>query len=161
MSIKLSKRLQAIADFVEPGSAVADIGTDHGFLPVYLVQQGIASRVFASDISAGSLGAAKRSAEKYDVTDKVIFIHAPGLTGIGEDEIDTVVIAGVGGETIVGILEETPWTKNGKKLILQPQTKKEVLTDYLSENGYAISATEAVRDKHRDYLVLVAISNQL
>ena len=161
MSIKLSKRLQAIADFVEPGSAVADIGTDHGFLPVYLVQQGIASRVFASDISAGSLGAAKRSAEKYDVTDKVIFIHAPGLTGIGEDEIDTVVIAGVGGETIVGILEETPWTKNGKKLILQPQTKKEVLTDYLSENGYAISAAEAVRDKHRDYLVLVAISNQL
>jgi len=155
MSKKLSKRLQAIADFVEHGAAVADIGTDHGYLPVYLVQNGISSRVFASDISAGSLSAAIRSSEKYDLADKIAFINAPGLTGILEDDVDTVVISGVGGETIVQILEETQWAKNGKKLILQPQTKKGVLSDYLSENGYVIKDSKVVEDKGREYLIIV------
>jgi len=156
-TIKLPDRLQAIADLIDGGASVADIGTDHGFLPVYLAQTGARRGIIASDKSAGSLKAARRSAEKYCVTDKITFIVAPGLTGIDESEADTIVIAGVGGETIIGILEETPWTKNGKRLILQPQTKIDLLLDYLSENGYEILGTRRVSDKGRTYTVMLVV----
>jgi len=156
--IKLSNRLKTIADLIEPGANVIDIGTDHGYLPVYLAQSGIANRIIASDMSAGSLAAARRSAEKYDVTERIKFIVAPGLTGIDETEADTIVIAGVGGETIAGILEDAPWTKNGHRLILQPQTKKEELRRFLSENGYTIQETKHTQDKGREYIVLLCQS---
>jgi len=152
--IKLPNRLKTIADQIKNGAAVADIGTDHGYLPVYLAQSGLASRIIASDMSAGSLKSAKRSAEKYDVTEMIEFINAPGLTGIDETTVDTIVIAGVGGETIIEILEETPWTKNGKSLILQPQTKKEKLFAYLQENGYTVSEVTTTHDRGREYVVI-------
>ena len=157
---------------------VADIGTDHGFLPVYLAQTGIARRIVASDISSGSLASAKRSAEKYGVTGKIEFLHAPGLDGIsvpssevmtpGEDNhlsrpdtaIDTVVIAGVGGETIADILTDASWTagaaSGGKlKLILQPQTKLEKLREYLRKGGYALKDEKTVLDRGRTYTILI------
>jgi len=156
--IKLSSRLQTIADFIEEGASVADIGTDHGYLPVYLAQSGKARRIIASDMSAGSLGAARRSAEKYSVSDKIEFVVAPGLSGIGgigEVEIDTIVIAGVGGETMIGILEGAPWAIAGKKLILQPQTKKDELLGYLKEAGIEVLETALTRDRGREYTVLL------
>ncbi|MCL2392556.1 MAG: class I SAM-dependent methyltransferase [Oscillospiraceae bacterium] len=157
---KLPKRLQVIADFINEGARVADIGTDHGYLPVFLALTNHASRIIASDISAGSLGAARRSADKYNVSEKINFVNAPGLTGINENEVDTIVIAGVGGETIIEILEETQWTKNGKRLILQPQTKREVLCDYLGENGYIICEVKTVKDRGRDYFIMIAQGEQ-
>jgi len=156
-TIRLSDRLGTIAGFIEKGAAVADIGTDHGFLPVYLAQTGAASRIIASDMSAGSLGAARRSAARYGVSDKIEFIVAPGLDGVGENDADTIVIAGVGGETIIGILEEAPWTKTGKRLILQPQTKKAELLAFLSDNGYTVHETAQVQDKGRNYTVLLVV----
>jgi len=153
--IKLSGRLQTIADFIEEGAAVADIGTDHGFLPVFLAQTGRASRIIASDMSAGSLMAARRSAGKYDVGEKIEFIVAPGLSGVSEADVDTIVIAGVGGETIIGILEGAPWTKKGKRLILQPQTKKAELLGFLYENGYTVLETAQTQDRGREYTVLL------
>jgi len=154
--IKLPKRLQAIAEFVKTGSNVADIGTDHGKLPVYLAQTGAADRVIASDISAGSLMAAVRTAEKYDLTEKITFINAPGLTGINENDIDTIVISGVGGETIIEILEETPWSKNGKRLILQPQTKKDLLLSYLEQSdNLAVRDVKTVTDRDREYIIFL------
>jgi len=153
--IKLPKRLQTIADFIKRGSNVADIGTDHGKLPVYLAQTGISDRIIASDISAGSLMAAVRTAEKYDIKEKISFVNAPGLTGIDENDIDTIVIAGVGGETIIEILEETPWSKSGKTLILQPQTKKELLLSYLEQTGSAaVSDVKIVTDRDREYIII-------
>jgi tRNA (adenine22-N1)-methyltransferase len=114
----------AIASFIHRGASVADIGTDHGFLPVYLAQNGLARSIIASDISAGSLEAARRSATNYGVSDKITFIVAPGLSGIKETDVDTIVIAGLGGETIAAILNEAPWTRYSDiKLILQPQSK--------------------------------------
>jgi len=154
--IKLQPRLKAIADFIENGSSVADIGTDHGFLPVYLAQHEIACRIIASDMSAGSLAAARRSAAKHRVTDQIEFITAPGLSGVNEADADTVVIAGVGGETIIGILENAFWTKHpGKRLILQPQTKINELIYWLKNNGYDISKTDNVFDRGRTYTILV------
>ena len=153
--IRLSNRLMAVAGFIEHGAAVIDVGTDHGYLPVYLAQTGKAVRIIASDKSAGSLEAARRSAEKYGVSDLIEFIVAPGLTGISEKDVDTIVIAGVGGETIAAILEETPWSKNSKRLILQPQTKKELLIKYLCENGYGIQVSAAAQDKNRNYTLFL------
>ena len=154
-TIKLCARLQAIADFIEAGATVADIGTDHGFLPVYLAQTGLARRIIASDMSAGSLGAARRSAGKYGVSGKIEFTVAPGLDGVRETDVDTIIIAGVGGETIIGILEAAPWTKTGKKLILQPQTKKDELLGFLNEQGYIIIESKQQQDRGRTYTVML------
>ena len=158
MSGKLSNRLRAIAGFIEEGTSVADIGTDHGYLPVHLALSGFAERIIASDISVGSLSAARRSAEKYGVTEKIKFINAPGLDGVMEDEADTIVIAGVGGETMVSILSATPWVKNGKTLVLQPQSKLKDLLNYLAENGFRIMKTRLVQDKGKVYVVLKCVA---
>ena len=158
--LKLSGRLKTVAGFIEKGSCVADIGTDHGHIPVYLAQTGLAKRIIASDMSAGSLGAARRTAEKHSVADKMTFVVAPGLEGICETDVDTIVISGMGGETIIGILAAAPWTKRfGINLILQPQTKIDVLCAWLSDNGYIISNTEYAKDRGRTYTVFLVGAN--
>ena len=157
ISVKLTDRLKKIAAFIENGSAVADIGTDHGYLPVYLAQNGLARHIIASDISAGSLSAARRSADKYGVSDQILFITASGLSGVKEAEVDTVVISGVGGETIIGILKDAPWTRRqGISLILQPQTKKDVLFEWLRENGYVIRDSAQALERGRSYIIILA-----
>ena len=154
--LRLSERLLAVVGFIEKGSCVADIGTDHGYLPVYLAQNGLARRIIASDISAGSLRAALKAAEKYSVVDKISFVVAPGLTGISETEIDTVVISGLGGETISQILAESPRIKqDGFRLILQPQTKIDRLCSWLRDNGYVIQDAKLARDSGRFYVILL------
>jgi len=165
-TIILSARLQTVADFIEDGAAVADIGTDHGYLPVYLALTRKAKRIIASDISAGSLGAAQRSAEKYGVSHLIEFVVAPGLSGIGGNcgnggiggkggnGTDTIVIAGVGGETIIGILRDTPWAAAKKRLILQPQTKTDELLEYLEDIGRTVEKTAFGLDKGRRYMVI-------
>lgn len=153
--MKLPDRLRTIAGFIENGAAVADIGTDHGMLPVYLAQNRLARRIIASDISEGSLSAARRTAAKYGVADKIAFTVAPGLSGVAETDADTIVLAGMGGETIAGILKEAPWTKRGARLILQPQTKTAELCIWLRLDGYIISDAKLARDNGRFYVVLL------
>jgi len=157
-AVKLPNRLKMISGFIEDGASVIDVGTDHGFLPAYLAHKGAMRRIIASDKSAGSLGAARRSAEKYGVSDKIEFLVAPGLDGVADADVDTIVVAGVGGETIIGILEGAPWTKRGKRLILQPQTKIDDLRRFLLENGYAIRETGQTQDRGRTYTVMVVNS---
>ena len=153
--VKLPKRLEMIAGLVENGASVADIGTDHGLLPAYLAQNGLVRRIVASDASAGSLGAARRTAEKFGLTEKIEFVTAPGLSGVSETDVDTVIIAGMGGETIVSILEEASWTKNGIRFILQPQTKMAVLCGFLTENGYDIRDMKTAMDRGREYTIIL------
>ena len=156
--IKLSDRLRVIAGLIENGSSVADIGTDHGYLPVYLAQTGISGRIIASDISSASLDAARRSAAKYGVTESITFLVAPGLDRIGLGDIDTVVIAGMGGENIVGILRDAPWTRCAEvKLILQPQSKRDVLFRFLYDSGYEISEIKYVIDNGKRYCIVCCI----
>ena len=156
-NIKLSERLMTIAGFIEKGAKVADIGTGDGHLPVYLMQNGLASHAIASDKSAASIDTVLRTANKYGVADKIVFTASPGLSGIDEEAVDTIVIAGMGGETISKILDDAPWTKRrGIKLILQPQTKTEKLCSWLRENGYSIPETAQAQDKGRAYTVISA-----
>ena len=155
--IKLPPRLKVIAGYIERDACVADVGTDHGLLPAYLAQNSLTRSITATDISAGSLRAALRTAEKYAVTDKITFAVADGLEGVEETETDTVVAAGLGGETIIGILKNAPWTKkNGVRLILQPQTKTEILYGWLTAEGYIIRDATLARDKGRLYIVILA-----
>jgi len=156
-TIKLPERLMAVSGFIEKGACVVDIGTDHGYLPVYLAQNGLASSIVASDISAGSLDSARRSAAKYGVSDKITFTVAPGLSGVGENETDTVVISGLGGETIADILKDAPWTKNRDiSLILQPQSKIVELCNFLRESGYSLLDAKLTLDSDRFYVIMLA-----
>ena len=153
--LKLSNRLRALADLIDNGASVADIGADHGYLPVYLAQNCRAARITASDISAASLSAARRFAEEYNVTESITFMVTPGLDGITAADADTIVIAGMGGETILQILENAPWTKSeAVKLILQPQSKIDLLCRFLYDNGYEIKETISVVDKGKRYTVI-------
>ena len=157
--IKLSARLQVLADLIKKGSSVADIGTDHGHLPVYLVQTDTVKKIIASDISISSLESAKHSAAEYNVTDKIVFINAPGLEGISPYEVDTIVIAGMGGETIIDILKDIHRIKNQNiNLILQPQSKLDLLSRFLYDNDHTIRETKIVRDKKKQYTVISARS---
>jgi len=155
--IKLSARLQTLADNIDNNASVADIGTDHGYLPIYLAQTEAVKKIAASDISAASLQSARRFASEYNVTEKITFINASGLEGISVHDFDTIVIAGMGGETIIEILSNTPRIKQQKiKFILQPQSKLDLLSRFLYDNEYKIKSTQRLEDKGKRYVITVA-----
>jgi len=154
--LKLSKRLQAITELIKKGASVADIGTDHGYLPVFLAQAEVYNQIFASDISAASLDSARKSASDHKVSEEITFNVATGLDGITQADVDTIVIAGLGGETILNILENAPWTKNHDiTLILQPQSKIDLLCRFLYDNGYIIRQTKSIVDKRKYYTIFL------
>ena len=149
--LHLQPRLQLLADLVPQSARLADIGTDHGYLPVYLLQKGRICSAIAADIGQAPLQHARNTALQYGIAEGLSFRCCDGLRGIGPEDADVVVIAGMGGETIIHILSQAPWTKAGSTLLLlQPMTKQEDLRRWLNENGYAQSAERLVRDK--DYL---------
>ncbi len=158
--LALQPRLQLLADMVPAGSRLADVGTDHGYLPVYLLQQGRISRAIASDIVDGPLQHARQTAAEYEV-DGIDFRLCPGLDAIAPHEADTVVIAGMGGETIQAILTAAPWTADGSHLLLlQPMTKVEYLRKWLIDNGYAFTEERLVWDKDHLYPVFAVRGGQ-
>ena len=148
----LSKRLQKIADYVQPDNRVADVGTDHGYIPVWLVRSGVCESVIASDIRNEPLKRAMENAKENGVSDRISFRLCPGLEKFVPEELDTVIISGMGGETIIEILSAAPWTRE-KKLILQPQTKIPELRLWLNNNGYDIADAALVADAGRIYTV--------
>ena len=154
-TLQLQPRLQLLADWVPVGAKLADVGTDHGYLPVWLLQQGSISRAIASDINAEPLEHARKTAAEYGVSEQMDFRLCAGLEKIASCEVDTVVIAGMGGETIQSILAAAPWTKNeGVQLLLQPMTKVEMLRIWLSDNGYHFTGERLVFDKDFLYPIL-------
>ena len=137
-TITLDSRLSLAASFVS-GDVCADIGTDHAYIPVYLLTSGKCSYTIASDINAGPLAKAKENAAKYSVSDKVFFALTDGLNGLPLEEkgVTDIVICGMGGELIASILEASDYTRNGKvNLILQPMSSIEELRSYLDTKGY-------------------------
>ena len=152
--LQLQPRLQLLADMVPEGCRLADVGTDHGYLPVYLLQRRRIRGAVAADIGAEPLAHALRTAEAYGVTG-IDFRLCDGLQDIAPDEVDTVVIAGMGGETIITILEGAAWTKDGAHtLLLQPMTKAADLRYWLAVNGYHFTEERLVWDKNYLYPVL-------
>lgn len=152
----LAPRLQTIADMVT-GRRIADVGTDHGYLPIHLLQHRRIDFAVASDIGREPLAHAVRSAEEYGITQGVDFRLCAGLDDIAPHEVDTVIIAGMGGETIAQILDAAPWTREGTHtLLLQPMSKQPLLRRYLWEHGYTVTREKLVLDKGTIYPVIEA-----
>jgi tRNA (adenine22-N1)-methyltransferase len=155
--LELSGRLSAAAEWIPEHDSVADIGTDHGFLPVFLLQSGRADRMIATDIKSRPLEKAKACARKYALEEKISFRLCDGLSGVLPEEAETIVIAGMGGENIAAILSAAPWTAEGAhRLILQPMSKTEELRRFLCNSGYAIEAERLVCEKNELYVLLLA-----
>ncbi len=154
--IRLSKRLDAIAKHIPEDASVIDVGTDHGHLPVWLVQSDRAKHVCASDIHAAPLRRAQALAEKMDCADCIRFCVCDGLSAFTAADGDCVVLAGMGGETMVHILSQAPWTVHGTLLLLEPQSKAAELRRWLLANGYGIASEELVEDAEHIYPVLSA-----
>lgn len=156
MKLPISSRLLACAGFVGRGSRVADIGCDHGYLSIYLLTQGIADSVIASDINEGPLQSAMRNARKFGVANKIQFFLSDGVRNIPRD-FDDLVCAGMGADTMIHILESAPWLRDSKyRLILQCQSKTPLLRRYLSENGWRIYEETVLRDGKFLYTVMEA-----
>ncbi len=157
MHIPVSARLLACAGFVAPGSRVADIGCDHGYLGIHLLKSGIASSVIASDLRPGPLQSAVINAAKYGVGDKMAFYLSDGAVSIPRD-FDCMVCAGMGADTIMSILTRAPWLKNEKyRLILQCQSKTPTLRRFLSENGWYIMEETVAKDGKFLYTVMEVV----
>lgn len=161
MELKLTPRLRAAAEQVPQGSRLADVGTDHGYLPVRLLLDGTVDRAIAADLREGPLARARETARRFDVADRLSFRLCDGLSGIAPEEADTAVIAGMGGETIAAILERAAWTKQGMLLLLQPMTSFPDLRGWLQKNGYAIERERIAREGERLYTVLQVRGGQM
>ena len=145
--MELTPRLASVAALVPPGAKFADIGTDHAYLPVWLLQRGIITRALACDLRQGPLDRARATAEKYGLTQYMDFRLCDGLAGVRPGEADTIAIAGMGGETIAAILAAAPWVwEAGCLLLLQPMSAQPHLRRWLREHGYTIAREILTRE---------------
>ena len=153
----INSRLLKIAETIRRGDRVADIGTDHAYLPIYLIKKGISPKVFACDVADGPLQNAKVNIDKSSV-DNIELRKGNGLNAVKPDEAETFVIAGMGGDLIIKILDASSFIKNATyEIILQPMTSVEDLRLYLCENGFFIKSESAVRSAGRIYTVIKAV----
>ena len=155
MKLPISKRLLCCASMVQSGARVADIGTDHGYLGIYLLQSGAARHVIACDLRKDPLENARRNAKLFGVDGEMELRLSDGLEKILPDEVDTVVMAGMGGDLIQKILSQCPWRKREElQLILQPQSAGNGLRRWMCEDGFEIQREEPVQDGHFLYTVM-------
>lgn len=154
MTIRLTPRLQAVADGIEAGAVLCDVGTDHAHLPAYLLQKGLIRSAIASDIRQGPLERAAATRAACGLETSIELRLCPGLEGVAPHEVDTVSICGMGGEMICGILEKAPWTKTNTSLLLQPMRSQDELRKWLYANGYHILEEQIIREEQRWYTLL-------
>lgn len=153
----LDKRLAAVAACVRPGSPLADIGTDHAYLPVWLVGEGICPSAIASDLRRGPLEAARHTVEAAGLEGKIALRLGDGLATVQPGEVEDIAIAGMGGETIAAILAAAPWVQDGSlHLVLQPMTHGEDLRRWLLTNGFSITGERLIVDGRHLYPVMQA-----
>ena len=153
--IKLSERLKACTELVRRGKPLADIGTDHGYAVVYLVENKIVPRAVASDVNEGPLASCSALVKEHGLENKIKCVLSDGLKNIEENEAEDILIAGMGGELISDILENCPYVSK-KHLILNPMTHPEILRKWLFENGFCINEDIVVRDGRHSYSILDA-----
>ena len=152
----LTPRLMAAASFVRHGATVADVGTDHAYLPIYLVANGIAKAAVASDINEGPYLRALSNIRANRLENKISAVHCGGLCGIDAYSPTDILICGMGGELIATIIDEAKWTKNTNiRLVLQPMTHSEILRSYLLESGFAI-IDEKLAKEEKIYEIICA-----
>lgn len=155
--MELPKRLAALAAFIPHGSIAADIGTDHAYLPIFLVKQGICRFVIATDLREGPFQSAKHKIKEHTLEDRISLRLGDGLQPLKPGEVEVVVLAGMGGNTIRGILAGAPPTLAGiKRLVMQPMADAGDLRNWLAANGWKIADEELVEEDGRIYVVIAA-----
>lgn len=155
--MKLGARLAGIAAFVLPGSRVADIGTDHGYLAVHLLERGDVDFVVAGDVNEGPLASARDLVRQRKLEDKIALRLGDGLEVVQPEEVDTVVIAGMGGTTMVQILTKHILLAGRlRRLVLQPMVGAGTLRIWLIKNGFALIAERLVSEDGRIYEIIAA-----
>jgi tRNA (adenine22-N1)-methyltransferase len=155
--LKIGGRLAALAAFVPQGARVADIGTDHAYLPIELVQKGVALSAVAGDVHTGPYLSAKENIQSLGLGEKVSVRLGDGLAVISPGEVDTVVIAGMGGSTIIHILtSHLEVTRSLQRLILQPMIAAAAVRRWLIANKWCIVDETLVQDDGRLYEIIVA-----
>lgn len=158
LKTKLGNRLLGVASFVKNGETVADIGTDHAYLPVYLVTNGICPSAVASDIGEGPLKNAEKIVKKTGTQDKIRLIISDGLDGYEKGDADVYIFAGMGGTLIKTLLEKTEWIKDDSlSFIFQPMSRSEELIEYLTENGFELIGEKACFEGGRCYISFCAV----
>ncbi|MGI6704417.1 MAG: tRNA (adenine(22)-N(1))-methyltransferase [Clostridia bacterium] len=159
--MRLTPRLSAIAAMVPGGSVVADIGTDHGYIPVFLIAGGKVRRAVASDVKIGPLDKARGVIRRHGLEDRIETRLGNGLEVLKPGEVDTIVIAGMGGMLIKDLLEAGRSALEGiKRLVLQPMNAQEVVREWLSRNGYEICDETLAREKERVYQIIAAMPGE-
>lgn len=153
MVIKLTPRLQTVADRVPGGARLADVGTDHAYLPVWLLQSGRIPSAVCTDLRPGPLERAGETVKSCAVAHRVSLRLCDGLAGVEPHEVDCVVIAGMGGETILHILGEAPWTL-GKTCIVQPMSSLADLRAGLGALGFHVARETLAREGETLYVVM-------
>ena len=149
--------MEAIASLVRDGAFLSDVGCDHAFLPIYLLERGKIRGAVASDVVGGPLSRARENIEKANMSAKIATELCPGLDKIAPYDPDDIVIAGMGGELIASIIDGWELSRDAKRrFILQPMTRKEDLRAYLSREGYEIEDELAIEEDSRIYTVMAA-----
>lgn len=160
--ISLSDRLSAVAGFVTKGLVVADIGCDHAMLPIYLVERGITPKVIACDVNAGPVEIARNNILNAGYQDVIECRQGDGLAPITCGEVQSVVIAGMGGQLMIHILSLGKKVLSGvQEIILEPQSEVELLRHFLENEGYMISSETLVRDDNKFYPVMRIVKGHM
>lgn len=155
--MELSKRLQTVANAVTPGSRVADVGTDHGYVPIYLVERGLCPGAIAMDVNEGPLARAEEHIRAEGLSDRIQTRKSDGLVALAPEETDAVVIAGMGGALMCRILQDaTAFLEAGRELILQPQSEWFKVRRLLSVSGYRIIQEWFLEEEGKYYVVIKA-----
>lgn len=161
MNCELSLRLQTCLDALHPLQSIADIGTDHAYLPCAGLLRGQLKRAIAADVGVGPLEAAKATISKYNLDDFIETRLGSGLSVIKPGEVEGVIIAGMGGKLITSILEaDIPLAKSFNRLILQPNLDANVLRTFLMKNQFEIVDEKIVLDEKKFYEIIVAQPSQ-
>ncbi|KPU44085.1 tRNA (adenine(22)-N(1))-methyltransferase [Oxobacter pfennigii] len=159
--MRLSPRLLRIAQMVEKNSYIADIGTDHAYLPICLIKNGICEKAIGTDVRTGPIERAERNVRKYMLDDKIILRKGDGLKPIGIGEVDCAVISGMGGYLICDIFTEgEEIARSIKSFIIQPIQAPEALREYFYKNGYKILDEALVKENDKIYQVMKAVHGE-
>lgn len=156
--MKLSKRLQAIANYIvkyKQGDTLADIGTDHAYLPCYLVEQGVIDKAYACDIASGPINVSIETIQLYHLEKKVIPLLGSGMNPICDKKVDMISICGMGGKLTVDILDEYRDLLGHYRFILQVNVGLDILREYLFQQQMKIMDEGIVRDAHHIYEIIV------
>ncbi len=156
--MKLSKRMKAIAAMITPNGVLADVGTDHGYIPIYMAQQKQISKAIAMDINRGPLSKAQEHIKQYCLAQYIETRLSDGVDRLEPNEADTIVIAGMGGDLTIRILKQGESVcRLTKELILQPQSKISEVREFLRENNYKIVDEDMVYEDGKYYPIMRVI----